>query len=88
MYNLQTNGKYMQTDPQGKCQRQQAGREFIKTLKTCVREMIQLYSSTVNQGRVLSEIGGWEHCALIFMNHSFVVAELVDRQEFSVGPWS
>ena len=33
----------------------------------------------------MSEKGGWEYSALIFMNHSFVVAELVDRQESIPG---
>lgn len=50
--------------------------------------MVELYSSIVNQERAMSEKGGWECSALIFMNSSFVVAELVDRQECSIRPWS
>lgn len=46
--------------------------------------MVYHYSSTVNQERAMSEKGGWEYSSIIFMNHSFVVAELVDRQESSL----
>lgn len=50
----------MWADPQGKCHKQQTGREFIKANKTPVREMLQLYSSTVNQERAMREKGGWD----------------------------